>query len=102
GLLTNAKEVNVSWIASDNTTSLSFKVYLNGELINETGEYVYELSLTEGTHTIGILAVDGAGNSKLDTIDLRVVYDYKPPALNFWTANGTVFSDDDINIRLEV
>jgi len=96
----DSNAVNISWNGSDDITK--YVIYVNGTLIRELNETIYELNINEsGCYEIKIKAIDHAGNS--NTSVLVLFFDLEPPhVIIFSPANETLFNSSIVPLNASV
>lgn len=90
GLLTNSSTVTVSGTAAAGSDSVTLsKVTVNGTTVavEQDGSFSTEISLTEGTNTIVIIAEDSLG--KTTTVTRTVTLDTQAPVISDVVAEAT-------------
>ena len=90
--------ITVSWSISDNMDAFSKIRIDTGEWIYVDRALSYQTSLSEGQHTIEIMAIDLAGNTNITSITIYI--DTTPPHLNIISpSDGETLHSNQITIE---
>ena len=77
GILINQTTITIEWNAIAPEGDINhYELYADGSPVNTSippEQNSYTLTLTEGTHTITVRAVDSAGNTAEDTIEITII-----------------------------
>ncbi len=101
GSIYNTSDISVSWSGSDTTSGIDhYEIKLDSNSwINVGTNTTYTFSnLPDGNHQIGVKAVDKAGNTAIDSVN--IIVDETPPTLEIISPkNGTTLSNQTVTIK---
>ncbi len=88
-LITNSTTENIEWSGSDNIAIQYYMIKVDdGQWENVGNATSYQITLTEGTHTVYVMAVDLAGNTHVTSEEITV--DTEKPQVTIETQGGNV------------
>lgn len=97
-------QITLKWNASDNFGLSSIKIFIDSELytsLDPNSETFLISGLSEGQHTVYVVAVDYAGNKYNDSV--RIIVDLTPPVIQLLSPeNNSAFSESMISISFMV
>jgi len=102
GYNSSSTTVTITWTSSDVETSIAeHEIWVDGSLAydNIPGTTTsYDISLTEGTHTVEVRAYDEGGNSASDSITITV--DTTAPSVTITSpTDGSTVSTSDVTVE---
>ncbi len=103
GQIFGRREVKIEWNASDTTSGINYyEIMIDDgfwEYLGKDTEKIYS-DLSEGSHSVQVRAVDGAGNNATASIDFGI--DTSSPEVDITNIEeGQLFSDQNISVRWE-
>ncbi len=94
----NRTEITIRWSASELGGIFGYDLLIDDEVIAKgTSEMEMSVSLSEGEHTISIIAIDLAGN--VDEEEITITIDTTPPMLELLYPADDVVTDPYISLR---
>lgn len=105
--LPTVAQTNQIKIAGRAEAGSTLKVFVNSEtiketLVDDTGTYSMDITLSEGKNEVWTKIVDKNGNESGDSRHFKIIYDSEPPSLEITKpADGESFFGNNKNINVE-